>query len=141
MSAHQKRSCRNTVVLAVLGLIVGLLIVGKIVGAFDTFNRVHLIKSAFGANLTPYMEEQITSYSDGCLQFHGIGETHPLYVRFFPTPPTRTFHVSFLHANFDEDNNIGYRQIGKGFDAYTPVVVYIPRLKRLVFGYCNGMGG
>jgi len=50
---------------------------------FDKFNKNTLIQSAFGADLHPYIAKEKTIYSDGCLQFHGITKSHPLFLLYF----------------------------------------------------------
>ncbi len=110
----------------------------------DTFSKDELVRSAFQVDLTPYISAEETTYSDGCLQFHHIEETHPLYIRYFSKPYETTFQISFLHEAISaskSQDNIRFRKLGDAFDGYVPVVAYDPELKILVFGYSNGMGG
>lgn len=111
---------------------------------FDTFNKDTLIRSAFGSDLTPYIAKEKTTYSDGCLQFHGITDSHPLFLRYFSEPFERNFHISFLYEEFDDStvrNGIYPRRLGERFDAYVPIVAYIPDRNVLIFGYSDGIGG
>jgi hypothetical protein len=110
----------------------------------DTFNRNTLVRTAFQTDLTPYIAKEKTTYSDGCLQFHGITESHPLFLLYFSRSHEKTFHITFLHEKFNDPNtreSIHLRRIGKSFDGYVPVVAYIPGSKTLVIGYSNGIGG
>lgn len=112
--------------------------------AFDRFNKDTLVKSAFQADLTPYIAREKTSYSDGCLQFYGISKSHPLFLLYFSKPYENTFHVSFLKEEFNDPvsrNSIYLRRIGDSFDGYVPVVAYIPKDRILVIGYSDGSGG
>lgn len=111
---------------------------------FDTFNKDTLIRSAFQTDLTPYIAKEETTYTDGCLQFRGISKSHPLFLLYFSEPYEKTFHISFLHEEFDDPNardSIYLRRIGEAFDGYVPVVAYVPDQETLVFGYSNGSGG
>ena len=111
---------------------------------FDTFNKERLVSSAFEMDLSSYNKTENTSYSDGCLQFHQIDETLPLYKYFFSKPYEITFHISFIHETIDTakgSDNIRFRRINNGFDGYIPVVAYHPELQILVFGYSKGIGG
>jgi len=111
---------------------------------FDTFNKETLIRSTFQTDLTPYIAKEKTTYSDGCLQFHGISKSHPLFLLYFSVPYEKTFHISFPHEEFNDPHardSIYFRRIGKSFDGYAPVVTYLPEQKMLVFGYSDGMGG
>jgi hypothetical protein len=110
----------------------------------DTFDKSTLIRSAYGADLTPYIAKEKTTYSDGCLQFHGITKSHPLFHLYFSEPFERNLHISFLHEEFNDSpawNGIYLRRIGESFDGYNPIVAYIPGRKLLIFGYSNGIGG
>lgn len=140
--ARMSRNKKTVLTLCFLSLIA--LIAAKISGLFDTFNREHLITTAFGMDLNPHVEKEKTTYSDGCLQFHEISKSHPLFLRHFSVPHEKTFHISFLHEEFNDPHardSFYLHRVGKSFDGYVPIVAYIPRLKRLVFGYCDGMGG
>lgn len=111
---------------------------------FDTFDKEYLIRSTFGADLTPYIAKEKTTYADGCLQFHDITESHPLFLLHFSKTHEKTFYISFLHEEFNDPNthdSIYLNRIGKSFDGYVPVVAYIPQRKILVLGYSNGIGG
>ncbi len=136
---------RKRLIFAVVGLLL-LAITYAIVSSriFDTFYKNTLIRSTFGTDLTPYIAKEKTTYSDGCLQFHGITKSHPLFLLYFSEPFERNFHISFLHEEFDDStarNGIYLRRIGESFDAYVPIVAYIPDRKLLIFGYSNGIGG
>ncbi len=65
----------------------------------DTFDKNYLIRTAFQTDLTPYISGEETTYSDGCLQFHDIEETHPLYIRYFSQPYERHFKLLFFTKN------------------------------------------
>lgn len=111
---------------------------------FDTFDKDYLIRSTFGADLSPYIEKEKTTYTDGCLQFHGITESHPLFLLYFSEPHEKNFFISFLHEEFNDPNtrdSIHLRRIGESVGGYVPVVAYLPNQKRLVFGYSDGIGG
>ena len=111
---------------------------------FDTFSENTLIRSTFQTDLTSYIAKEKTTYSDGCLQFHFITESHPLFLLYFSKTHEKTFYISFLHEEFNDPNtqdSIYLNRIGKSFDGYVPVVAYIPQRKILVFGYSNGIGG
>ena len=111
---------------------------------FDTFNKDTLIRSTFQTDLPPYIAKEKTTYSDGCLQFHKITESHPLFLLYFSEPHEMNFYISFPHEEFtdpDVRNSIHLRRIGKSFDGHVPLVAYIPERKLLVFGYANGIGG
>jgi hypothetical protein len=110
----------------------------------DTFDKNHLIRTAFQADLTPYIDGEETAYSDGCLQFHDIDETHPLYIRYFSQPYEMTFQISFVHEKLSTNkgrDNIRFQRFADESDGYVPVVAYDPELQTLMFGYSNSIGG
>jgi hypothetical protein len=111
---------------------------------FNTFDKDTIIRSSFETDLTPYIAKEKTTYTDGCLQFHGISKSHPLFLLYFSEPYEKTFHITFPHREFDDahaQDTICFRRIGKSFDGYVPVVAYVPEEKILIFGCSNGIGG
>jgi hypothetical protein len=130
-------------------VLVTLLLIATIYGIrasciLHTFDKDKLVKSKFEVDLTPHINKEETSYTDGCLLFHGIDEKHPLYLRYFSKPYEVTFYISFLHEKLKTNKgreNIRYRSFDDGSDGYVPVVAYDPELQILVFGYSNGIGG
>ena len=111
---------------------------------FHTFDKDTIIRSAFETDLSPYIAKEETTYMDGCLQFHKISKSHPLFLLYFSGQHEKTFHITFPHEEFDDPHareTIYLRRIGKSFDGYVPVVSYVPEKEILVIGYSNGIGG
>ena len=107
------------------------------------FNKDHLMTSQFGSDLSKLEDAYETKYADGSLQVFYTSTSDPKISRFFKEPWNETIYVEFDDLEFDSSDcgKIYYREAGDYFDSYYPIIVHIPSLKLLVFGYSSGLGG
>lgn len=112
-----------------------------IIVACNRFDRDHLLKSSFGADLQSLTSDRKAQYTDGLFLVYDVEDTDSLYTRFFDEP----FHEGAIALSFgdrqfssSEVGRIRYRLLDS-LDGHTKTIFYIPDMRLLGFGFSDGL--
>ncbi|MDB9741415.1 hypothetical protein OAB00_01030 [Akkermansiaceae bacterium] len=107
----------------------------------DKFSQSKLVNLGFSENLSDYVDQYESEYSDGLLLLRNVDEGDAVYEDFFSAGYEEgNVTISFLEKEFTS-NELGMIRysILDGFDGFSKTIFYSQKLKLMGFGYSDGL--